>query len=195
MKTATALFPLSEARRIGVFLSSRSALPESYHRAARETGDWIGRTGRTLVYGGARKGLMEELALHTRAAGGRVYGVVPQILTERGLVSECIDVAFHCTDLNDRKAVLMRESDVLVVLPGGIGTVDELFSILATGIIGLENKPVILLNADGCWDSLLALLDDLQHRGLADAGFRSQLRCVKNMQELVSLFENPATEC
>lgn len=189
MKTALPLFPLSEARRIGVFLSSRSALPESYHRAARETGDWIGRTGRTLVYGGARKGLMEELALHTRAAGGRVYGVVPQILTERGLVSECIDVVFHCTDLNDRKTVLMRESDVLVVLLGGIGTVDELFSILATGTIGLENKPVVLFNADGCWDSLLALLDDLQHRGLADAGFRSQLRCVKNIQELVSLFE------
>lgn len=188
MKAPSSLPPFSEARRIGVFLSSHSDLPESYHRAARETGDWIGRTGRTLVYGGARKGLMEELARHTRAAGGRVYGVVPQILTERGLVSECIDVVFHCTDLNDRKAVLMRESDVLMALPGGIGTVDELFSVLATGTIGLERKPVVLLDTDGCWDSLLTLLDDLQRRGLADAGFRSQLRCVRNMQELVSLF-------
>lgn len=152
--------------KIAVYLSSKSELPESYVNATREVGKFLGSTGRTLVYGGCRRGLMEVLAQAAKQAGGRVYGVVPEIIEQRGLVSDAIDVTFRCVDLHDRKEVMERESEAFIVLPGGIGTLDEAFSVLANTTIGLARKPVIFYNVDGCWDALLAALDNLFNQNL-----------------------------
>ena len=176
-------------RKIGVFLSSHAAVADCYHIAAKRLGEWIGKNGDTLVYGGARKGLMEVLAQSTKQSGGRVYGVVPQILVERNLVSDTIDVNFHCCDLNDRKAILIRESDILIAFPGGVGTLDELFTILAANAIGLEHKPVVLFNVDGCWDSLLALLKDLAERGFVSAEKTESLHVVTDESELEEILQ------
>ena len=153
-------------RKIGVYLSSKDNLPESYVKATREVGELIGRTGRTLVYGGARKGLMEVLAQNVKLHGGRVYGMVPDIIVERGLESEAVDVTFRCAALSDRKDMMNRESDVLVALPGGIGTLDEVFTVLANTGIGIRRQPLVFYNVDGCWNALLAALDDLFRQGL-----------------------------
>ena len=153
-------------QKIGVYLSSKDNLPESYVKAAREVGELIGRTGRTLVYGGARKGLMEVLAQNVKLHGGRVYGMVPDIIVERGLESEAVDVTFRCAALSDRKDMMNRESDVLVALPGGIGTLDEVFTVLANTGIGICRQPLVFYNVDGCWNALLAALDDLFRQGL-----------------------------
>lgn len=85
--------------KIGVYLSSKDHLPSSYVEAAQQVGSFIGSEGHTLVYGGARKGLMEVLAQSVKQAGGRVYGMVPEIIEQRGLVSDAIDVTFRCVDL------------------------------------------------------------------------------------------------
>ena len=132
--------------RIAVFLSSRSDIPAAYLPAAREVGEWLGRTGRTLVYGGARRGQMEVLAQAVRQSGGRVIGVMPDILVQRHL-----------------------ESDVIVALPGGIGTLDEVFTALAENTIGTANHQIILYNAGGCWDAMLAMLRQMVSDHLADA--------------------------
>lgn len=174
-------------QNIAVFLSSAPGLPESYVRAAAEVGALIGRTGRTLVYGGAAKGLMETLARAAKEAGARVYGAVPDIIEQRGQVSPCVDVVFRCVDLSDRKAVMMREADVFVVLPGGVGTLDELFTVLAARTIGLTAKPVVLYNVDGCWDSLLALLEELRQKGLVSSAVSDLLTIVSSVAELEAL--------
>lgn len=153
-------------QKIGVFLSSKSNLPAAYTAAAVALGEMIGRTGRTLVYGGSDRGLMEVLAQSVKKNGGRVFGMVPDIIEKRGWVSDCIDITFRCADLTDRKAMMARESDVLVALPGGIGTLDEIFTVLANSTIGIERKPVFFLNTNNCWDKLLAALDDLAQQGL-----------------------------
>lgn len=153
-------------KKIGVYLSSKDGLPASYVKAAEDMGRLIGRTGRTLVYGGARKGLMEVLAKTTKESGGRVYGMIPDIIVERGLVSDQVDVTFRCVDLSDRKAMMNRESDVLVALPGGIGTLDEVFTVMANAVIGISRQPVVFFNVDGCWDAQLRALDDLFRQGL-----------------------------
>ena len=153
-------------KKIGVYLSSKDGLPSSYVQAAREVGEWIGRKGYTLVYGGARKGLMEVLAQSTKKYGGRVYGMVPDIIVQRQLVSDCIDVTFRCVDLSDRKAMMNRESDVLVALPGGIGTLDKVFTVLANNCIGICRQPVVFYNVDHCWDEVLLALDQLFEKGL-----------------------------
>ncbi|MBP3228018.1 MAG: TIGR00730 family Rossman fold protein [Bacteroidaceae bacterium] len=171
--------------KIGVFLSAREGLDDVYVRAAREVGEWIGRTGRTLVYGGSACGLMEVLAGAVKRAGGRVWGVVPQVITQRGLESRHIDVAFPCADLTDRKATMNRESDVLVALPGGIGTLDELFTVMGETAIGLPGaKSLVLYNAGGCWDTLLAMLDDLHARGFLRDNYRDRLFVAGSVEEL-----------
>lgn len=178
--------------RIGVFLSSRSDVPAAYRQAAEDIGRWIGATGRTLVYGGARKGLMETLARRVKDNGGRVVGVVPQILVDRKLESNCVDVTFYCADLNDRKAILMRESDMLVALPGGIGTLDEVFTVLAASTIGTERKRVVLYNVDGCWDTLLRLLDELHAKGLSAAPAVGTVATASTPEELEALVRRGA---
>ena len=174
-------------RKIGVYLSSKDNLPESYFRAAREVGELIGRTGRTLVYGGARKGLMEVLAQNVKLHGGRVYGMVPDIIVERGLESEAVDVTFRCAGLSDRKDMMNRESDVLVALPGGIGTLDEVFTVLANTGIGIRRQPLVFFNVDGCWNALLAALDDLFRQGLISGKPDDYYLVAANIEDLERL--------
>ena len=174
-------------QKVGVYLSSKDNLPESYVRAAREVGELIGRTGRTLVYGGARKGLMEVLAQSVKQHGGRVFGMVPDVIVERGLESEAIDVTFRCADLSDRKDMMNRESDVLVALPGGIGTLDEVFTVLANTGIGIRRQPLVFFNVDGCWNALLAALDDLFRQGLISGKPDDYYLVAANIEELERL--------
>ena len=170
-------------QKIGVYLSSKSDLPAAYRKAAEDVGAWLGRTGRTLVYGGARKGMMEVLAQAAHDGGARIYGVVPDILFRRNLVSDLLDVTFRCAD----KAIMMRESDALVVLPGGIGTLDELFTALATATIGIGRMPVVLYNAGGCWDSLLETLGRLKDDGLISEDFSELFAVVGDVEDLERL--------
>ena len=174
-------------QKIGVYLSSKENLPENYVQAAREVGELIGKTGRILIYGGARKGLMEVLAQSVKQHGGRVYGMVPEIIEKRGLVSEAIDVTFRCVDLSDRKMMMNRESDVLVALPGGIGTLDEVFTVMANTVIGIRHQPVVFYNVDGCWDALLAALDNLFEQGLVSGSPSDYYSVAHNIRELASL--------
>lgn len=174
-------------KRIGVFLSSKENQPEPYTQATLALGELIGRTGRTLVYGGARKGLMEVLAQQVKRHGGKVMGMVPDILVQRGLVSDAIDIEFRCADLSDRKAAMVRESDVLVALPGGIGTLDEVFTVLGNTCIGIERKPMVLLNVNDCWTPLLQCLDRLFEEGLISGQPADYYSVAHNVHELETL--------
>lgn len=181
--------------RVGVFLSSKEGLPPACVAVAREVGVLLGRTGRTLVYGGARRGLMEVLARSARQSGARVYGIVPDILFERGWVSDCIDVTFRCADLSDRKAVMMRESDAFVVLPGGIGTLDEAFTVMANTVIGLRRQPVIFYDADGCWTPLLHALDSLFAQGFVSGAPADYYTVVRDSEGLARALDTVDARC
>lgn len=179
-------------QKIGVFLSSHNEVPESFYRATEAVGKWIGQTGRTLVYGGSHHGLMEVLARATKTAGGRVYGVVPQILVDKNAVSQYVDVDFRVADLNDRKAVMLRHSDICLVLPGGIGTLDELFTLWAARTLGLSETPIVLLNIDQCWTPLLDAITHLAALGLIGQKQLQWLKVVSSVEELIAYIE--ATE-
>lgn len=176
--------------RISVFLSSKTELPAAYSEAAAMVGTWMGRSGHTLVYGGARKGQMEVLAQAVKREGSRVIGVVPQVLVERNLVSHCVDVPLHCADLSERKAIMMRESEVFLILPGGIGTLDELFTVLAVNTLYAERRRVVLFNAGGCWDALLSLLDGLHAAGLVELPARETVDVVADVAALEALLKH-----
>ena len=151
---------------IAVFCSANNNIDPDYFRAAEVLGRWIGANGHTLVYGGGNSGLMECIGKAVHEAGGRTVGVIPRIMEEGRRVSDYVDVEIPCEDLSDRKAIMIERSDEFYALPGGIGTIDEVFTVASAATIGYHHKKVTLCNVKGFWDSLIALLNDHQQKGM-----------------------------
>ena len=172
---------------ICIFCSANSSLPTEHFERTRELGTWMGANGHTLVFGGCNLGLMECVAKAVHEAGGMTVGVVPSIVEKGGKVSEYVDVKILCDNLSDRKDLMIERSDVIIALPGGVGTLDEVFTVLASASIGYHCKRVILYDIDGFWDSLLAMLDDLKARGVIRAGFDETLKVATNLAEIKAL--------
>jgi uncharacterized protein (TIGR00730 family) len=150
-----------------------------------ELGRWMGENGHTVVFGGCNMGLMECIAKAAHEAGGRTIGVVPTIIEKGGRMSEYVDIHIPCDNLDDRKALMVAQSDINIALPGGVGTLDEIFTVCAAASIGYHQKKVILYNMKGFWNSLLQMLDDLEQKGVIRDGFRSQLLVANSLEEVV----------
>ena len=135
--------------KIAVFYSASDAIEPVFMEKARELGAWLGQHRKWLVYGGSNTGLMEALARSATENGAMIMGVVPTKLEEHGRVSDLLDVTFHSVNLSDRKDIMLQESDVMVALPGGIGTLDEVFHVMAACSIGYHQKKVIFYNVGG----------------------------------------------
>ena len=143
--------------------------------------------GHTLVYGGVNQGLMECVAKAVKDTGGRTIGVIPQIVEKSGRISDYVDVEILCDNLSDRKQLMLDKSDVFIALPGGIGTIDEVFTIAASATIGYHQKRVILYNINGFWDALIQMMDDLQQRGMVRGQWRDYIAVASTIEELETL--------
>jgi len=143
---------------ICVYCGSRPGERAEYGAAAQAVGQWIGRTGGQLVYGGGRTGLMGQVAESTRAAGGRVIGVIPKALVDKELANPLCDELHVVDTMHERKALMAQRSDAFLALPGGIGTFEELFEIWTWRQLGYHDKPVGLLNVAGYYDAMLGFL-------------------------------------
>ena len=151
-------------RNIGIFCASSNRMEPVFYEEAKRLGEWIGRQGRTLVYGGANCGLMETLARSVHESGGRVLGVVPQILVDNNRVSGFIDEMVLTPDLNQRKQGIIDRSDIIIAMPGSVGTLDEVFTVLAANTIGIHSKRVLFWNIDGFWDELFQMFAAERHQ-------------------------------
>ena len=161
--------------KIGIFCSANEQLDPDFFTMTEELGRWLATEGHTLVYGGVNSGLMECVARAVKQAGGRTVGVLPQIVVKSGRLSDYVDTEVLCDNLSDRKQLMADKSDVFIALPGGIGTIDEVFTIAAAHTIGYHDKRVILYNMKGFWDDMIALLDRLQQRGMVRGRARRDL--------------------
>ena len=155
-----------------------------------ELGRWIGSNGHTLVFGGCNLGLMECVARAVRQAGGTTIGVVPSIIERGGKASPSMDVCIPCDNLSDRKDLMLAQCDAAVALPGGLGTLDEVFTMAASATIGYHHKPVILLNAGGFWDTLIAFLDDLQLKGVVRGQWRDIIKEAAGVDDAIRLLQD-----
>ena len=172
---------------ICIFCSANSNIPTEYFERTSELGTWMGANGHTLVFGGCNLGLMECVAKAVHDAKGMTVGVVPTIVEKGGKVSDYVDVKILCNNLSDRKDLMIERSDVIIALPGGVGTLDEIFTVLAAASIGYHNKRVILYNIGGFWDSLIAMLNDLKARGVLRAGFEDTVKVAHSLDEIAAL--------
>ena len=170
--------------KIGVFCSANSNIDPDFFSLTRELGTWIGQNGHTLVFGGCNMGLMECIAKSVHEAGGRTIGVVPQVIEKGGKVSDFVDINIACDNLSERKDLMLLQSDVLIALPGGIGTLDEIFSVAAAHTIGYHNKRVIIYNMKGFWDSTIRMLDNLQSQGLIRGSWRNYIQIANSMEQI-----------
>jgi uncharacterized protein (TIGR00730 family) len=150
---------VNELRTIAVFCGANSGTRSIYTHAAVAVGREIARRGLNLVYGGGSVGLMGAVAQAALAEGAQVVGVIPHHLTTVELMGRAIGELIVVNTMHERKAQMAARADGFVVLPGGFGTLDELFDVVTWGQLGLHSKPVGLLDVDGYFAHLLAFLD------------------------------------
>jgi hypothetical protein len=149
-----------------VFCGSAPGRDPRFGEAARDTGALLARRGLTLVYGGGHIGLMGAMADAALAAGGRVIGVIPQHLMRPEVVHLGLSELIVVESMHQRKRLMADRADAFLVLPGGYGTLDETFEMLTWLQLGLQRKPLALVNVGGYFDPLLRWI-----RGAVDAGF------------------------
>ncbi len=174
--------------KIAVFCSANSNIDPDFLTLTEELGQWMGENGHTLVYGGMDRGLMKIVGDAVHKAGGFIIGVVPQILAKSSRRADICDVEIPCDNLSDRKDLMLAHADVCVALPGGIGTLDEVFSVAASNNIGYHSKMVVLYNMKGFWDKLIAMLDDLRQKGFVRGNWSDCIRVANNLEELKQNF-------
>lgn len=149
-----------------VYCGSRPGENPLFAEAAQAVGAWIGAQGGQLVYGGGRSGLMGTVAEATRLAGGRVVGIIPQALVDKELANHLCDELHVVTSMHERKAMMAERSDAFLALPGGIGTLEELFEVWTWRQLGYHDKPVGLLDTNGYYGGLLDFLRHSERCGL-----------------------------
>jgi len=145
-------------RNITVYCSSSRSIAESFMTAGREVGHALAARGWGLVYGGNRVGMMGQLADAVRERGGKVIGVTPQLFIDKGVSDELADELIVADGMRHRKAIMEERGDAFIALPGGLGTFEEIFEIICGKQLGYHNKAIVLLNVDGFYDPLLALV-------------------------------------
>ena len=173
--------------KIGIFCSANAHIDPDFFLQTEELARWAASEGHTIVFGGVNMGLMECVAKATKEAGGHTIGVVPSIVEETGRTSRYNDEIITCRNLSERKQLMLDESDVFIALPGGVGTLDEVFTIAASYTIGYHQKRVILYHMKGFWNSVIMLLDDLQSKGVMRGQWRDYIQVASSLKELKNL--------
>jgi uncharacterized protein (TIGR00730 family) len=173
-------------RSVAVYLSSSDGMP-AFAQAIRELAREFVRRELTLVYGGARRGLMGVLADAQLAAGGRAIGVIPQALVELEVAHAGLSELHVVETMHQRKAMMFEKADAFVVGPGGLGTLEEAFEVL-TGIqLGYHHKPIVFLDLDGFWGSMKQFLAHAVQTGVLKPENHALFRTATSVEAAVDL--------
>jgi uncharacterized protein (TIGR00730 family) len=171
--------------RLCVYCGSSGAVDRRYREAARELGERLASADIELVFGGGRIGLMGVLADAVLAGGGRVVGVIPERLRDAELAHQGASELVITASMHDRKRVMAERADAFAVLPGGIGTLDEMFEMLTWRQLGLHDKPIFLIDVAGYWLPLRALLDHIEAQRFAASLVPRLVRVVPDVAALM----------
>lgn len=176
--------------KIAIFCSANKDIDPDFFAATEKLGKWIADNGHDLVFGGCSLGLMDCIGKAVKANGGRVIGVVPSLVEKNGRTFDDLDVEIPCDNLSDRKDLMTAQSDVFIALPGGIGTLDEIFTVMAAATIGYHHKHVILYNIKGFWNSTIALLHDLESKGMIRGDLDRLMSVADSLEDIITKVES-----
>ena len=167
-----------------VFCGARSGQSPAFTQAAQAVGHLIAARKWRLVYGAGDVGLMGEVARAAQSAGATTLGVIPTHLMQMEVGKRDLSTLIITENMHERKKVMFMNSDAIAVLPGGAGSLDEFFEVLTWAQIGLHRKPIYLLNIDGYWSPLIALLDHIIAQGFAGDTLRSHFTVLPDVAAL-----------
>jgi uncharacterized protein (TIGR00730 family) len=168
-----------------VFCGSQTGNNPDFFEAAQALGQALAAHGTELVFGGGRIGLMGTVADAVIAGGGRVTGVIPEFLKDKELAHSGATEMIIVPDMHTRKRTMFERSDAFCVLPGGVGTLDEMFEIVTWRQLHRHNKPIIVVNTAGYWSHLLQLFDQIITEGFAHKGHDSLVTVVERPEDVV----------
>jgi hypothetical protein len=174
--------------RVCVFCGSSPGKGAFYQDAAREVGAAFAERGVELVYGGAKAGTMGVLADAVLAAGGEAHGVIPRGLVDREIAHPGLTTLKVVADLHERKAGMSALADAYLVLPGGVGTLEELFEVWSWALLGLHTKPVALLDVGGFYQPMLRFLENISAEGFLADEFREMLIVTADVAKALERF-------
>jgi uncharacterized protein (TIGR00730 family) len=179
--------PSSAIQNIAVFCASADGSDPAYRAAAAELGRALATRNIGVVYGGAKVGLMHAVAEAALSEGGRVIGVIPTVLVDLEVAHDGL-TELHITDtMHTRKALIGERSDAFIALPGGFGTFEEMFEVLAWQTLKIHAKPVLLLNTNGFYDKLLAFFDHCVEEGMLKAKNQKIVLVANSVEEALRL--------
>ncbi len=176
-------------RNITVFCASASGVHPDYRADAEEFGRELARRSLGLIYGGAKVGLMQAVAEAALSAGGHVVGVIPEVLVDKEVAHDGLTELHVTSTMHTRKALMGERADAFVILPGGLGTLEEMFEVLAWQTIGIHDKRVVLVNTLGFYDGLLAFLDHAVAQGMLKPGGRAIVEVAHTVAEVFKLLD------
>ena len=179
-------------KRIAVYCGSAPGADPAFADAARDLARTMAARGIDLVYGGGRLGLMGIVADEMLAAGGKVYGVIPEALVAHEVAHRGCTELFTVANMHERKAKMTELCDAFVALPGGIGTLDELFEAWTWNALGYHAQPFCLLNVHGFWNGLDGFMDHVSASGFLSAARREQLLMAESAAEAIDLLDAAA---
>ena len=173
-------------KRIAVFCGSSSGTETVFEKEAQTLGQTLAKEKIDLVYGGANVGLMGALANATLSEGGNVIGVIPTFLKSKEIAHLGLTELHIVASMHERKTKMNDLSDGAIALPGGFGTLEELFEMLTWGQLGLHQKPVGLLNVNGFYDELIQLMDTMVEKGFLKEIYRKLVLISNNPNDLLA---------
>ena len=176
-------------RSVCVYCSSSAAVDPLYVEAARALGRGLGERGNQLVWGGASVGLMGEVSPAARAAGARTVGVIPESLFAVEVADHDADELVVTADMGTRKAEMGRRADAFIALPGGFGTMEELLEQLTLRLLGVHDKPIVLVDINGFWQPLLACFERLYDGRFARPESRDAYAVTATPSEALALLD------
>lgn len=178
------------ARSVCVYCGSRPGADAAYAAAATDLGEALARENWRLVYGAGDVGLMGLVARATQDAGGETFGVIPVHLMQMEVGKRDLTRFIVTENMHERKKVMFMNSDAVVVLPGGAGTLDEFFEVLTWAQLGLHSKPMVLLNTAGFWDPLMNLIDHVINRGFAAASLKDLIFMANRPEDAMGILRD-----
>ena len=183
---------MKNIHRLAVYCGSAPGAHPAFPDCARATARAMVENGVELVYGGGRLGLMGLIADSVLELGGKVYGVIPHLLVKLEVEHTGLTEIYHVDTMGERKAVMSEMSDAFLCLPGGIGTLDEMFEAWSENALGFHKKPFCLLNVDGFWDGLIEFMDHATRSGFLSQQRRAQLLVAASPDEALKLLDDAA---
>lgn len=174
------------AKSICVFCGARAGTSPVYEQSAAKFGRELAKNDWRLVYGAGDVGLMGSVAKAAQAAGAETFGVIPQHLVDWEIGKTDLTSYVVTETMHERKKVMFMNCDAVVVLPGGAGSLDEFFEVLTWRQIGLHKKPIFLLNIEGYWSPLVALLNHVIEKGFADQSLRDLVKTADTVSTLTT---------